>query len=125
MLLRIGLRLRAWVAVAAAYALALQVILGGILATQMVAAAVAAPADPFVICYGGTPAADHENSGAPVNHAACLVCALASFAPPLPESATVVSRHEVAAYFAAIAISPAKPRRLHDPRSSQGPPQAA
>jgi hypothetical protein len=63
---------------AAAFALALQVLLGGILATQAEAAGV--PTDsPFEICLGngGAGPADHGTDKAPAKHLQCVLCTLA------------------------------------------------
>jgi hypothetical protein len=73
------MRMRPWIAMAAAFALALQVLLGGILATQAEAAGVS-PDSPFVICYGSDSAApaDHGDTGkAPAKHLQCVLCTLA------------------------------------------------
>lgn len=64
---------------AAAYALALQVLLGGILATQAEAAGLSSDS-PFVICLSGDSAApaDHRDTGkAPAKHLSCVLCTLA------------------------------------------------
>jgi hypothetical protein len=63
---------------AAAFALALQVLLGGILATRAEAAG-AAPDSPFVICLGNDAAApaDHGSDRAPAKHLQCVLCTLA------------------------------------------------
>jgi hypothetical protein len=123
---------RAWlkgaVSTATAFVLALQMLLVSVLATQMAAAA---PADPFVICYGeghsqggdeSQPGTDHTR----IHHASCVICALASFAPPL---ADVVQSLATTATADTVALShacaPPRADRSHDPRSSQGPPQAA
>lgn len=76
------MRMRPWIAMAAAYALALQVLLGGVLATKAEAAGVS-PDSPFVICLaeGGTAPADHGNTGkAPAKHVQCVLCTLAKTA---------------------------------------------
>ena len=64
---------------AAAFALALQALLGGILATKAEAAG-ASPESPFVICLGngGAAPADHRDTGkAPGKHLSCVLCTLA------------------------------------------------
>lgn len=57
----------------AAYALALQALLGAVLTSQ----AAAAP-DPFVICYAtdGSAPADHGQPGKIAAHDACVLCTL-------------------------------------------------
>jgi hypothetical protein len=117
---------RAWVAVAASYAFVLQLLLTGILATQM-AVATAASADPFAICYG-IPSADGEHNGAggPAAHQTCYVCAVASTVPLSPAGAepTVIS-FSSAVPFRPAAVPPALAGQDHSPRTSQGPPQVA
>jgi hypothetical protein len=115
--------LRAAVGLTAAYVLALQMLLGGVAATQM---AVADPA-ASIICYG-----DHQQSGQDgktgtrIHHASCVVCALASLAPPVPEIADVLAPVAVAATAVSTAIAVLPPARLrHEPRTSQGPPATA
>jgi hypothetical protein len=113
--------LRALVGVAAGYALAVQLLLTGILATQMTAGA---SADPFVICLsdGTSPDSPHGNNG--TAHQTCAICTLASAAPLLPHAATpTVVRIETAVVFVASAQSVANVRGRHNPRSSQGPPR--
>lgn len=117
-------RLRGAIGLIAAYALALQMLFGGIVATQM---AVGAGADSFLNCSTvDNPTTDNgAKGGAKLGHGFCAVCAFASLSPPLPEAATKV--------FFGI-LSGSRPvlspwvshyiRRTHDPRSSQGPPQA-
>lgn len=109
-----------------AFVFALQMLLAGIAATQMAAAD---PADPFVICYGSghTPDGDTgSNKGAPVHHAACAICVLASFSPPVPEIATLQLARSSAPAVAHLAPQAHRgPASKHDPRSSQGPPQTA
>ena len=109
-----------------AFVFALQMMLAGIAATQMAAAD---PADPFVICYGSDHAPDGDTGsgkGAPVHHAACAICVLAAFSPPVPEAATLQLVRGSAS--AALHLAPQVqhgPASKHDPRSSQGPPQTA
>ncbi len=127
MLQRAKGRLRGVVAVAAAYAFALQLLLTGILTTQM-AVASAASADPFAICYSGTPAAgDHNGAGSPTAHQTCCnICAVAWIAPPSPAAAhATVIRFSRAVAFNAAPVPPALIGQLHSPRTSQGPPQLA
>jgi len=116
--------LRRALGVAAAYAFALQVLLGSIVATQM---AVAAPNDDLALCSGELhDAGDPSGKPAPrLAHASCLVCAFASFVPPVPKAPTV--------YFGAASQSqfwPTLPTSIRiadrrEPRSSRGPPQVA
>jgi hypothetical protein len=119
--------LRTMVAIAAAYAFALQLLLTGILATQM-AVASAASADPFAICYSGTPAGgEHNGAGTPTAHQTCCnVCAVAWIAPPSPPAAQpTVIRFASAVAFRPAAAPPALAGQTRSPRTSQGPPQVA
>ena len=62
---------------AAAFALALQVLLGGVLATQAEAAG-ASPDSPFEICLGnGGATTDHGTDKVPAKHVQCVLCTLA------------------------------------------------
>ena len=115
--------IRAWVALAAGYAFALQLLLAGIVATQMT---VGASADLFAICSGDS----HSPDGAPGGsdpHAAHQACAICAFVPSTPLLSAVghpVPRAiEAAATFDPAALAPAVASGRHDPRSSQGPPQ--
>src|SRR2546427_5315112 len=74
---------RAWVALAASYAFALQLLLTGIVATQMTAGS---SADPFVICTAdpGSPDGSHGGNGTDAAHDACAICAFASSISLLP-----------------------------------------
>jgi hypothetical protein len=118
--------LRGAIGTATAFVLALQMLLAGMLATQM---AVAGPADPFVICYGsghGGDDAQPGSSGTRVHHASCVICAFASAAPPVAD----VVQSLAVMVATQVVVSPCVPAlpsasRHHDPRSSQGPPQAA
>lgn len=126
MLQRAKGRWRAWVAVAASYAFVLQLLLTGITATQM-AAASAASADPFAICYSGASAdGEHKGSGGTTTHQSCFTCAVAWIAPPSPAaSQPTVIRFSSAVAFRPAAAPPALAGQDHSPRTSQGPPQVA
>jgi hypothetical protein len=110
------------VSAVAAYAFILQVLLGSVVATRM---ALSAPADAMAICTADSHAGD-DPSGEPTTrlaHATCMVCAFASFVPPLPEAATILLG--VANEFCFQPEAPAYGRHAgrHEPRSSRGPPQ--
>lgn len=126
MLQRTKGRLRALVAVAAAYAFVLQLLLTGILATQM-AAASAASADPFAICYSGASAeGEHNGAGAPATHQTCYVCAVAWTVPLSPAAAKpTLIRFSSTVAFRPAAAPAALTGQTHSPRTSQGPPQVA
>ena len=110
--------LRLCVAVAASYALVLQIVLTGILATQMAAASAAGLS---VICYDG---GDAHAPGTAV-HQGCVVCSVAPTVS-LPSTTTPVAlRFAAAVDFQRPAERSVLLPRLHSPRSSQGPPQTA
>lgn len=117
-------RLRSWAAIAAAFALALQVMLTGILATQTAAVA----ADAFAICHGTTDgvvdqqAPRGEHPGCP----ACIICTGATIASLSAAAGTpIVVRFGDAVEFRAVPASPTVVGGLHSPRLSQGPPRIA
>jgi len=115
--------IRTWVALAAAYAFALQLLLAGIVVTQMT---VAAAADPFVICVGdpNSPDSSHGGNGPHAAHQACAICTFVSAAPLLAAIGHPVPlAREAAAAFHPAAVALAVARGRHDPRSSQGPPR--
>lgn len=121
---RLRYGLRAWVALMAAYAFALQMLFTGMIAAQ---SAAAAPADPFAICYSSDKATDGgHNTGAPVAHQTCIVCTVAPGAS-LPPAVVhpIVFRFSVAVTFQPAVAPPDIANRSHTPRSSQGPPQTA
>jgi hypothetical protein len=116
--------LRTALSIAVAYAVVLQVLLGSIVATQM---AIAAPDAAAALCVGEAHgAADPAGKPAPyAAHASCMVCAFASFAPPVPDAAAVIV--DVAAEIVRPLVKPALGRTAHrhEPKSSRGPPQSA
>ena len=107
--------------VVAAYALVLQALFAGMAATQMAAAA---PADGFVLCYGGV---DTDHGDAPRLHHTCAICTFAAHAPPLPNGVATAAPLDLgtAEVTPPISDAPATVARRHTPRTSQGPPQAA
>jgi hypothetical protein len=112
--------LRLCVAVAASYALVLQITLVGILATQIGAASAA---DASAICYAA--GGDSEHAPGTAVHQSCVVCSVAP-AVSLPSAAAPIAlRFAAAVDFQRPAEWSALLRRLHSPRSSQGPPQTA
>jgi hypothetical protein len=98
--------MRPWIAMVAAYALALQVLLSGLAAGHFMAAADASASDLFVICHGSG-AASPDDQGLPdkppLPQAPCVLCTLIK-AP----SAILPVGHGVA-IVAAIMISAAVP----------------
>ena len=112
--------LRAVTAMVAAYAFALQMLLTGVVATQMAAAN---PADPFVICTSTGVDGGHGTTGKAVNHLTCAVCSLATSTPTVSgEHAAVVFQIAVPALYTPADAASASGTRRHEPRSSQGPP---
>jgi Protein of unknown function (DUF2946) len=73
-----GSRMRPWIAVVAAYALALQVILTAVAVDQSMRAGGAVASSLFVICHGDTSSdkQDLPDKG-PLAHSPCILCALA------------------------------------------------
>jgi hypothetical protein len=111
------------VALAASYAFALQLLLAGIVVTQMT---VGASADPFVICLGdpNSPDSSHGGSAPHAAHQACAVCTFVSSAPLLAAVGHPVPLAiEAAAVFHPASVAFAVAGGRHDPRSSHGPPR--
>jgi hypothetical protein len=78
--------LRPWIAVVSAYALALQVLLSGVLGSLLVAADHASPGTQFYICHGGDGGGDGEPDGAgkpPGHQTHCVLCVLANGSPAI------------------------------------------
>jgi hypothetical protein len=74
-------RVRPWIAMMAAYALALQLLLTGIAAAHAVAADEAPAGDLFVVCHGSgdSPAVDQDGTAKPpVSRSSCVLCTLTS-----------------------------------------------
>jgi hypothetical protein len=70
--------MRPWIAMVAAYALALQVLLTGVAAGHFMAAGDASASSPFVICHGNGSPDDQELPGkAPLAQSPCMLCTLA------------------------------------------------
>jgi heme A synthase len=111
---------RAWVAIAAAYAFVLQFALAGIVATQMATQA----ADPFVICSADGAADGSHNNTSHAAHQACAICVFA-FSASLPSTGAMLASHSGASSALVHTVAPiaANPSGRHSPRSSQGPPQ--
>ena len=112
--------LRLCVAVAASYALVLQIALAGILATQMAAGSAAGAS---AICY----AAGDDDAHAPGTavHQSCVICAVAPTVSLPSATAPIALRFAAAIDFQRPTEWSVLVRRLHSPRSSQGPPQNA
>ncbi|HVG52227.1 MAG TPA: hypothetical protein VM867_11400 [Xanthobacteraceae bacterium] len=118
--------LRSVAANAAAFVFALQLILAGLISTQMAANAAAGHASFFELCYGAGAPSDDGSAGTKVFHQTCAVCAFSAAAPPLPEVAAagrVV--FSILVVHVAVEQSSLTSERRHESRSSQGPPQTA
>jgi hypothetical protein len=114
--------IRTLVALAAGYAFALQLLLAGILVTQMT---VGSSTDPFVICASdaASPDGSHGN-GSHAAHQACTICAFASSASlPLIVGHPIALAIEAAALLRPTTASLTVAGRWHSPRLSQGPPR--
>lgn len=121
-------RLRGAVGILVGYALALQLLLAGVVASRM---ALADPANPFEICLSDSvehaPGDDSGKSSGIVVHQKCVVCALAAYAPPLadaPSQPAFDATQSNAEPWPVAIPTPGLDER-HHPRSSQGPPAAA
>jgi hypothetical protein len=117
---------RPWIAMIAAYAVALQMLLAAAVAGQMAAVA---PGEASSICYGQTAPTDGPGHGdqAPVHQAACILCAaglssLPSHQPHGDFAPAYAGDGMVVRGFARTVLPPAAPP---SPRLSQGPPAAA
>jgi hypothetical protein len=119
-------KLRAWIGVVAAYAIALQALLTSVVATQM---AVAAPSDPFAICWSGADGAGPQQQPTGTTHAAhqaCIVCSFASAAAAPPSPTTVAVEPIRAATISWQTLyAPLHLERQRSPQIPQGPPQIA
>ncbi len=123
-------RMRPWIAVAASYAIVLQLVLAAI-AVGLAAAEYSSADGDFIICSASSGGQAGNGHGAPPSRpshdAACaLLCSMAAASPTLP--ATTTAHHFIpSAHVAHAAPAPAAtafPRRF-TPRQSQGPPPAA
>ena len=109
-----------------AYLFALQLILASVVSAQMVAPATGGLTE---ICHeapldASLPSAPSKSSD--VHRAFCAVCAFVAHAPSLPPQATwQIERYAHAVDVLCPAGTPGITRRLHDPRTSQGPPANA
>lgn len=113
---------RPWIAMIAAYAVALQMLLSAAVASQMAAA----PSGTSPICYGTVLTGDGAGQGdvMPVHQVSCVLCsvglsatvdlALPAFAPAYAGNGVVL---------ALVVAAPNLPQAPPSPRLSQGPPQ--
>ena len=84
-LLRTTTRLRSWIAIAASYALALQMMLGGVLIGQLNAASLVSGDLPAICAGHNSPDDDGGSSKKPAHELLCVFCTMAKNASgPLP-----------------------------------------
>jgi hypothetical protein len=71
-------RMRPWIALVAAYALAFQVLLSGLASGHFMTIRDISLSDPFVICHGngGSPSDHQDVPNNPLAHAPCVLCTL-------------------------------------------------
>jgi outer membrane receptor protein involved in Fe transport len=81
---------RGLIGILASQIIVLQLLLAGIVATQM---AVRASADAFVICHGNGQSSPSQpgETNSPNYHAACAICAFAAHAAPVPADSSHVT----------------------------------
>ncbi|MBI5132181.1 MAG: hypothetical protein HZA66_22285 [Rhodopseudomonas palustris] len=103
---------------------ALQLLLAGVVATQMAAAE--ASGLPAICSSSAAPTSDgSDHSKSPIHHVACPICAFASLAGSLPDAAAAaVLRTALDAGPSGASITTIGDADRFEPRSSQGPPQA-
>jgi DUF2946 family protein len=117
--------IRGLVGILAGQILVLQVLLAGIVATEM---ALGASPDALAICHGNdrTAPAEPGKGGSNYRHATCVICAFASLGPPVPTGPALVAVVPgPAAVHAILASLPIPTSDRHSPRTSQGPPKSA
>lgn len=121
---------RAWlkglVGIFAGQVLALHLLFGSVIATQMAAAATSAGLP--VICYGSAPGSDGgQDSPAPgLRSHACIICAFATVAPLLPAECSIALVRDAALIkFTPFQLFEIQSRHRFEPRLPQGPPQQA
>ena len=116
---------RAIVAGAAAYALALNLILAGALSGQVAIAGAAS--DGFEICLGHSGDADQQSPSLPdTGKFHCVLCVVATHAPVVPEGAVLVAAFAVSTIISVERAQGASPSLApRDPgKPPTGPPQA-
>jgi hypothetical protein len=114
------------IGIAAAYAVAMQMVLASVIVSQSIAAP--ASEDPFVICFGGGDGGHSQGpTQKPLDHATCaVVCTLAmSGTAVLPTTVTIVDRCAGASTPGVAALAACDAPSHPTPRLSQGPPRHA
>jgi hypothetical protein len=108
---------------AAAYAVALQMLLTGIAAAHLAARTTMAPADLSIICFHRNPDGAPDRPGQPVHQLPCLLCTLATAAPAiLPALAGYTVQPSTGASMSWTPAGLITPAKHSTPRLSQGPP---
>lgn len=126
---RFRARIRPWLAVTVSYAVALQILLTGIVTSQIAAQQDTASGNPFVICFGsrnGVPGDTDKSGKAFLGDLTCLRCASAANSPailPAMEHSYFAFATDVC--YATFLTTAAVFSNRHDPRQSQGPPLTA
>jgi hypothetical protein len=103
----------------------LQFLFAGIVATEM---AVRASDDVFAICHTDNQTSPGEpgKTDGHVHHAACVICAFAAHASPVPADASHVAIPDGLTGIVAVVTPPAiATPENRSPRTSQGPPLSA
>ncbi|WP_322517286.1 hypothetical protein SR870_07020 [Rhodopseudomonas palustris] len=117
--------IRRAVGVIAGQLFVVQLLLAGVVATEMaVADAIGIP----TICSSSVaPTGDgSDHSNTPIHHVTCSICTFASLSGPLPEPDVVaILRTSLDVGSGSDSISTIREADRFEPRSSQGPPQAA
>jgi hypothetical protein len=122
--------LRPWIAVVSAYALALQLLLSGVLGSQLVATDNASPGTQFYICHSSDGGGDGEQDGTgkpPDHQTHCALCVLANGSP------AILPADHASAILLAKTVSDVVPRnderivQYHSPTGQypRGPPESA
>ncbi|WP_315763455.1 hypothetical protein [Bradyrhizobium sp. SZCCHNS2005] len=113
---------RTAVSIAAAYIFALQIVLASLVSAQM-----AAPVLDLTQALCADTGISHgpEAPKSPdIHRGFCAICAFAAHAAPLPQAEAGIIRPVLTAAHPVLAAAlPARDDRLHDPRTSQGPPE--
>jgi hypothetical protein len=126
---RRALRGRPWIAVAAAYVLALQALLTGVAGASLGANA-ALSDQAFVICHGnGADGSSNQDdgSGKSAGHALCALCTLARAAPAVLPVDCIVAPHDAIVVATVVKLKPSEAvaYELSVGHSPRGPPIAA
>jgi hypothetical protein len=121
--------IRPWLAVTVSYAVALQMLLTGIVTSQIAAQPDSASGNPFVICFGsrnGAPGDTNKSGKTFLGDLTCLRCALATNSlATLPATADSYFAFATGVCYATFLTTAAVFSNRHNPRQSQGPPLTA